>query len=176
ASLGRRLMEKATVATPQIAAMAMRETLENPLLRQNIGTDLTRWQQRIAQHPEFTADRRYVGGLSPSLLDALPGHGVKPASATIALSGQTVADAAGDDAAGDDAPDWTRLPDLLYSPDVVLWDAATGLLHYITQGDTSYTASVLVKDGQPVIADLNPLDSSQRAMLTGLPVLSGGWK
>ena len=170
-SLGQRLLEKATVATPQIAAMAMRETLENPLLRQSIGADLTRWQQRIAHHPEFTADRRYVGGLSPSLLDTLPERGVQPASATIALAGQTVADAA-----GKNAPDWTRLPDLIYSPDAVLWDAAVQLLHYIVQDDSPYSAAVRVKDGQPVIAGLNPLDSSQRAMLTGLPVLSGGWK
>ncbi|MFZ4221539.1 hypothetical protein ACEV6Q_27420, partial [Enterobacter ludwigii] len=149
----------------------MRETLENPMLRQSIGTDLTGWQRRIAQHPEFTADRRYVGGLSPSLLDALPERGVKPASATIALAGQTVADAA-----GDNAPDWTQLPDLLYSPDAVLWDAAAQLLHYIIQDDSPYVAAVRVKNGQPMVAGLTSLDNDQRAMLTGLPVLSGGWK
>lgn len=171
-SLGQRLMEKATMATPQIASMAMRETLENPMLRQHIGTDLSRWQQRIAQYPEFASDRRYVGGVSPSLLDVLPGRGVKPTSATIALSGQTVADAS-----GDNAPDWTQLPDLLYSPDVVVWDAASKQMHYVVSaGDNPQAAAVQLQDGQLFIAALMPLDSAQRAALTGLPVLSGGWK
>lgn len=169
-TLGQRLMEKATAATPQLAAMAMRETLENPVLRQHVGSDLTRWQQQIAQYPAFTSDRRYVGGLTPSLLDSLTGKGLSPQSATIALTGQRVADSQ-----SDTAPDWSVLPDVLYSPDVVLWDSAAKQLHYVSQ-NTALTAAVSLSGGQAFVMAMGALDSNQRAVLTAMPVLSGGWK
>ena len=171
-SLGQNLLEKATVAEPQLASRAMRETLENPILRQHIGRDVTRWQQQIVNYPAFAGDRRYVGGLSPQLLDALPAHQVKPTSATIALPGQLVADTL-----DDTQPGWAQLPDLLYSPDVVVWDAAEQLLHYIADGGVApRAAAVKVIDGQPQVAGAGPLDDAMRAQLTGLPVWSGGWK
>lgn len=170
-TLGQRLQEKATAAEPHIAAMALRETLENPTLRQHIGSDLTSWQRQIAQYPEFASDRRYVGGLSPQLLAALPAHQVKPTSATIALTGKRVADAS-----QDNQPDWAALPDLLYSPDAVAWDAASQVLHYIIDGSAPRTAAVKVINGQPQVVSSGMLNSTLRAQLTGLPVLSGGWK
>lgn len=171
-SLGQNLLEKATVAEPQLAARALRETLEEPVLRQHIGRDVVRWQQQIAQHPEFAADRRYVGGLSPQLLDALPSRQGKPSSATIALMGQQVAETL-----AEAQPDWAQLPDLLYSPDVVVWDAAAQLLHYAMDSETdAHVATVSLADGQPQVVKSGPLGATTRAQLTGLPVLSGGWK
>jgi SPP1 gp7 family putative phage head morphogenesis protein len=169
-SLGQRLLEKATVATPQLAAMAMQETLENPALRQSIGADITALQSRIAQYPAFASDRRYAGGLSPSLLNKLPALGVTPVSATVAVTGDVIAQTHAV------PPDWSVLPDLLYQPDAVLWDGVEKLLHYVIAGDTAaYTASVGIVDGQPLVATYGALDAQQRSALTALPVLSGAW-
>ncbi|WP_048796462.1 hypothetical protein, partial [Serratia sp. 506_PEND] len=64
-----------------------------------------------------------------------------------------------------------------YSPDVVVWDAAAQLLHYAIDSETdAHVAAVSVANSQPHVVKSGPLDVTARAQLTGLPVLSGGWK
>lgn len=163
ATLGQQLLEKATTTPANIASLALNETLSNQRLRSEIAQELGEWQQRISDYPAMATDRRYVGGIAPDVLSSVNKDRSTPlASVSIVLLGEQIASAS----------DWSGLPDLLYNPTVLVWDALNSTLFYANE-DSGQVVSVNVASGQPTVSGRRKLNKS---VLSHLPVLTGGWR
>lgn len=125
AGLGQRLMDRSATAAPQLASVAVRETLSEPQLLDAVTGDVRRFvDQSLLRDP--VGAFRHVGALSTKSLDGLAARGITPSSAVVSITDSAVSDAPG--------PLWSALPELLRDPVVVLLDEGE-LISLIRSGD-----------------------------------------
>jgi SPP1 gp7 family putative phage head morphogenesis protein len=112
AGLGQSLLEKGVSAAPQLAAVAVRETLGNNPLVSAMNRDLHQWIQGVGA--DSAGDFRRVGALSPRVLSQLNTGAALP-SPVISLTAEALQ---GNRDAG--ASLWPRLVSVLFRPLAVL--------------------------------------------------------
>lgn len=114
AGLGQNLLEKGTTAAPELAAVAIRETLGNNRLVSTMNRDMERWVNGLPGKP--AGDFRRVGALSPRAQEALRGHTTRPWPRPVI----TLTDAAVKHSFAPGRTLWPRLVSALYRPEAVV--------------------------------------------------------
>lgn len=164
-NLGQQLLRKGATIPPGIASQAAQEVLSQPTMLDAFTADIADWVQQAHGDVALSQDWRYVGALGQRVLDALP-----QAWPDVAITLPASAVRGG----GLLSPVMLQLPQLILSPDVVLRDAS-GALTFVNHSDNPRMASVVLRDGQPVVQSAQVLADSDRDVLQQLPVVSGTW-
>lgn len=161
AGLGQSLLEKGTTAAPQLAAVAVRETLGNNTLVSAMNRDLDQWTRGLT--PASAGDIRRVGALSPRALSML-NIGADLPSPVVSLTAQAFL---AHREAG--AALWPRLVSALCRPQAVLQQGET--LHLVTGDAGSRLTAVLARGMQGFdlasVRPWSPQDADGAVLLDG---------
>ncbi|MFJ5428568.1 phage minor head protein [Pectobacterium actinidiae] len=134
ASLGQRLLERSAVADPQLAALAVRQTMRNETLLQAVSTDVNTFVNNTLLNKQARGQLRHVGALPPQVVDRLAEKGVTVESSVITLTDENLLHAIRDskDAQLPEAL-WQRLPEFILSPKAILYNTqkADAALTYV---------------------------------------------
>ncbi|ELL1287589.1 minor capsid protein [Salmonella enterica] len=154
AGLGQTLLEKGTTAAPELASVAVRETLSNNRLASAMNRDLHQWTQGLDEH--HAGDFRRIGALSPQVQSLLQADGA-PVAPVITLPAETVLACREPGASL-----WPRLVSaMLYPLAVLLRDDRLCLL---TQENGDARAVVLARCGDGwQVAGIHPWTSDDAA-------------
>ncbi|MEQ9908144.1 phage minor head protein [Pectobacterium odoriferum] len=141
ASLGQRLLERSAVADPQLAALAVRQTMGNETLLQAVSTDVNAFVNNTLLNKQARGQLRHVGALPPQVVDRLAEKGVAVESSVITLTDENLLHAIRDskDAQLPDAL-WQRLPEFILNPKAILYNtqkADVALTYVLDLPDTS---------------------------------------
>lgn len=164
-NLGQQLLRKGATIPSGIASQAAQEVLSQPAMLDAFTTDVAGWAQQAHSDPALSQDWRYVGAIGQAVLNALPDAWP---NAAITLPASTVR------GSGLLSPAMLQLPQLFLSPDVVLQDAS-GTLTFVNHSDNPRLASVVLRDGLPVVQSARVLAENDRDALQQLQVVSGEW-
>ncbi|EKS6643356.1 minor capsid protein [Enterobacter hormaechei] len=161
AGLGQSLLEKSATAAPELAAVAVQETLGNNRLATTMNRDVHEWTQRLT--PASSGDFRRVGALSPRVLSRLHTGGVLP-SPVITL---TADDCLANQEEGTSL--WPRLVSAFYRPVAVFLQ--DNVLNMVTGDNGAYQTVTLnaVKTGFQAarIRAWSPAQASGSLLLDG---------
>lgn len=133
-ALGQRLLERSAVAEPQLAALAVRQTLGNETLLNAVSADVNTFVNNTLLNKQARGQLRHVGALPPQAVDRLSEKGVAVESAVITLTDENLLHAIRD---SKDAPlpneIWQRLPAFIHKPKAILYDTqkADAALTYV---------------------------------------------
>lgn len=139
AALGQMQLERAADLPPRLAAMAVGESLQSPVLRRALSDELMTAYRAIAFKdgtPTRPTNRPiFVGGLSMELLDRMAAKNIRlPESGVIASSDTLMRHALRDvkAARGQTLPQefWADIADKLRTPEAVYYDPAGALLYF----------------------------------------------
>ncbi|GKW40704.1 hypothetical protein PEC301879_05630 [Pectobacterium carotovorum subsp. carotovorum] len=141
ASLGQRLLERSAVADPQLAALAVRQTMGNETLLKAVSTDVNAFVNNTLLNKQARGQLRHVGALPPQVVDRLSEKGVAVESAVITLTDENLLHAIRDskDAQLPEAL-WQRLPEFILNPRAILYNtqkADAALTYVLDLPDTS---------------------------------------
>lgn len=141
ASLGQRLLERSAVADPQLAALAVRQTMGNETLLKAVSTDVNAFVNNTLLNKQSRGQLRHVGALPPQVVDRLAEKGVAVESSVITLTDENLLHAIRD---SKDAqlPEslWQRLPEFILNPKAILYNtqkADAALTYVLDLPDTS---------------------------------------
>ncbi|MDY4388574.1 phage head morphogenesis protein [Pectobacterium aroidearum] len=141
ASLGQRLLERSAVADPQLAALAVRQTMGNETLLKAVSTDVNAFVNNTLLSKQARGQLRHVGALPPQVVDRLAEKGVAVESSVITLTDENLLHAIRD---SKDAqlPEslWQRLPEFILNPKAILYNtqkADAALTYVLDLPDTS---------------------------------------
>ncbi|MCL6375953.1 phage head morphogenesis protein [Pectobacterium brasiliense] len=141
ASLGQRLLERSAVADPQLAALAVRQTMGNETLLKAVSTDVNAFVNNTLLNKQARGQLRHVGALPPQVVDRLAEKGVAVESSVITLTDENLLHAIRD---SKDAqlPEslWQRLPEFILNPKAILYNtqkADAALTYVLDLPDTS---------------------------------------
>ncbi|ATF93673.1 phage head morphogenesis protein [Cedecea neteri] len=163
AGLGQSLLEKGSTAAPELAAVAVRETLSNNRLVSTMNRDMEQWVNGLPGKP--AGDFRRVGALSPRAQAALRGHQSRPWPRPVI----TLTDAVVQHALASGQTLWPRLVSALYRPDAVVTQGEN--VTVVTRGTGERLAVTLVPFAEGLrITDVAPYDA---AALRDAAVLDG---
>lgn len=134
ASLGQRLLERSAVADPQLAALAVRQTMGNETLLTAVSTDVNAFVNNTLLNKQARGQLRHVGALPPQVVDRLAEKGVAVESSVITLTDENLLHAIRDskDAQLPEAL-WQRLPEFILNPKAILYNTqkADAALTYV---------------------------------------------
>lgn len=134
ASLGQRLLERSAVADPQLAALAVRQTMGNEALLTAVSTDVNAFVNNTLLNKQARGQLRHVGALPPQVVDRLAEKGVAVESSVITLTDENLLHAIRDskDAQLPEAL-WQRLPEFILNPKAILYNTqkADAALTYV---------------------------------------------
>ncbi|MBN3045313.1 minor capsid protein [Pectobacterium brasiliense] len=134
ASLGQRLLERSSVADPQLAALAVRQTMINETLLKAVSTDVNAFVNNTLLNQQARGQLRHVGALPPKVVDRLAEKGVAVESSVITLTDENLLHAIRDskDAQLTEAL-WQRLPEFILNPKAILYNTqkADAALTYV---------------------------------------------
>ncbi|MEI7409275.1 phage minor head protein [Pectobacterium aroidearum] len=141
ASLGQRLLERSAVADPQLAALAVRQTMVNETLLKAVSTDVNAFVNNTLLNKQARGQLRHVGALPPQVVDRLAEKGVAVESSVITLTDENLLHAIRDskDAQLPEAL-WQRLPEFILNPKAILYNtqkADAALTYVLDLPDTS---------------------------------------
>ncbi|PLY35995.1 phage head morphogenesis protein [Pectobacterium carotovorum] len=141
ASLGQRLLERSAVADPQLAALAVRQTMGNETLLKAVSTDVNAFVNNTLLNKQARGQLRHVGALPPQVVDRLAEKGVAVESSVITLTDENLLHAIRDskDAQLPEAL-WQRLPEFILNPRAILYNtqkADAALTYVLDLPDTS---------------------------------------
>ncbi|ATF92406.1 phage minor head protein [Cedecea neteri] len=163
AGLGQSLLEKGSTAAPELAAVAVRETLGNNRLVSAMNRDTEQWVNGLPGKP--TGDFRRVGALSPRALEALRGHRSRPWPLPVI----TLTDAAVKHCRASAGTLWPRLVSALYRPEAVV--AQGDKVTVVTRGTGARLAVTLAPFAEGLrltgVAPYDPEILSDAALLDG---------
>ncbi|MEQ9863525.1 phage head morphogenesis protein [Pectobacterium aroidearum] len=141
ASLGQRLLERSAVADPQLAALAVRQTMGNETLLTAVSTDVNAFVNNTLLNKQARGQLRHVGALPPQVVNRLAEKGVAVESSVITLTDENLLHAIRD---SKDAqlPEslWQRLPEFILNPKAILYNtqkADAALTYVLDLPDTS---------------------------------------
>ena len=129
-------------APPALAAAAQAESVK--FMLDALTSDFGQWANQALATRRMIGDRRVVGALSQDVLDFLGVKGVEPASGAITLEDRTLAHFHNDrhlqgtakkPANATPLDDVLRLPELVATPEKILWSKAQGNLLYVFSPD-----------------------------------------
>ncbi|MEQ9868591.1 phage minor head protein [Pectobacterium odoriferum] len=134
ASLGQRLLERSAVADPQLAALAVRQTMGNKTLLKAVSTDVNAFVNNTLLNKQARGQLRHVGALPPQVVDRLAEKGVAVESSVITLTDENLLHAIRDskDAQLPEAL-WQHLPEFILNPKAILYNTqkADAALTYV---------------------------------------------
>ncbi|WP_338539505.1 phage minor head protein [Pectobacterium cacticida] len=123
AALGQRLLERSAVAEPQLASLAVRQTLGNETLLKAVSTDVNAFVNNTLLNKQARGQLRHVGALPPQVVDRLSEKGVAVESAVITLTDENLLHAIRDSKDAQlPAPLWQRLPEFILNPRAILYN------------------------------------------------------
>lgn len=169
AALGQRLLDRSAVATPQLASLAVDQTLREPTLVSAISNDVKRFVNQTVTQGKPANTLRHVGAITPDALNALTRRGITPSVAPLTVYDTGVLDAP--------ASPWAALPALLRQADATLWDG-NGLVYLISQDGARYAVRadfIAAREGLPLtfLEQGLPLTPDTLAALGKLTRLTG---
>lgn len=139
AALGQMQLERAVDLPPHVAALALRESLQSPVLRRALSDELMTAYRAIVLKggaPARPTNRPiFIGGLGAGLLDGMAAKNIRlPESSVIASSDTMLRHALRDvkAARGQTLPQefWADIADKLHEPEAVYYDPAGALLYF----------------------------------------------
>lgn len=169
AALGQRLLDRAAVATPQLASLAVDQTLREPTLVSAISNDVKRFVNQTVTQGKPANTLRHVGAIRPDTLNALTRRGITPSVAPLTVYDSGVLAAP--------ASPWASLPELLRQADATLLDD-TGLVYVVSNDGVRYAVRadlVAAREGLPLsfLDQGSPLTPDTLAKLGQLTTLTG---
>ncbi|MBN3068161.1 phage minor head protein [Pectobacterium brasiliense] len=141
ASLGQRLLDRSAVADPQLAALAVRQTMGNETLLNAVSTDVNAFVNNTLLNKQARGQLRHVGALPPQVVDRLAEKGVAVESSVITLTDENLLHAIRDSKDAQlPASLWQRLPEFILNPRAILYNtqkADAALTYVLDLPDTS---------------------------------------
>lgn len=131
-ALGQRLLDRAAIAPPQLAAEAVKHTLSDPAVLDAVSRNTGEFVRRVLNQGVSRGELHHVGAIPPEVVRWLSRHKGEPQSAVISLTDKGLIHATRDEKVRP-LPDgfWEKLPEYIHQPQAILYDKSKDNLLWV---------------------------------------------